>query len=154
MHPVYRTGVPLLPEYAFHIFSQQIYYLIILLDFLSPSSFIPPQNAVYFLTLSFLVRKIFTFYINGVLNCKCAALGPKGECKFQIIKDYICAFVGVLVKQEQPLEGKASCSLKECRTVFVTCKIFSFSPGLYLCCVASQALPRIVVCNRNSNWKM
>jgi hypothetical protein len=39
------------------------------LDFLSPSSFIPPQN-VYFLMLHFLVHKIFIFYINGVLNCK------------------------------------------------------------------------------------
>jgi len=25
-----------------------------------------------------LVHKIFTFYINGVLNCKCPAPGPKG----------------------------------------------------------------------------
>jgi len=28
--------------------------------------------------LPFLVYKIFTFYINGVLNCKCPAPGPKG----------------------------------------------------------------------------
>ena len=48
------------------------------LDFLSPSSFIPPQNVVYFLMLPFLVHKIFTFYINGVLNCKCPAPGSKG----------------------------------------------------------------------------
>ena len=38
------------------------------LHFLSPSSFIPPQNVVYFLMLPFLVHKIFTFYINGVLK--------------------------------------------------------------------------------------
>jgi len=63
--------------YSFYIFSQQI-YLIIFLDFLSPSSFIPPQNVVYFLILHFLVHKIFTFYINGVLNCKCPAPGLKG----------------------------------------------------------------------------
>jgi hypothetical protein len=25
-----------------------------------------------------LVHKIFSFYINGVLNCKCPAPGPKG----------------------------------------------------------------------------
>jgi len=25
-----------------------------------------------------LVHKIFTLYINGVLNCKCPAPGPKG----------------------------------------------------------------------------
>ena len=64
-------------EYTFYIFSQKI-YLIIFLDFLSPSSFIPPQNVVYFLMLHFLVHKILTFYINGVLNCKCPAPGPKG----------------------------------------------------------------------------
>ena len=46
------------------------------LYFLSPSSFIPPQNVVYFLMLHFLVHKIFTFYINGVLNCKYPAPGP------------------------------------------------------------------------------
>ena len=60
----------------FYIFSQQIYYLIIFLDFLSPSSFIPPQIVVYFLMLHLLVHKIFTFYINGVLKCKCPAPGP------------------------------------------------------------------------------
>ena len=64
-------------EYTFYIFSQQI-YLIIFLEFLSPSSFIPPQNFVYFLMLHFLVHKIFTLYTNGVLNCKCPAPEPKG----------------------------------------------------------------------------
>jgi len=64
------------PEYTFYIFSQQIY--LIFLDLLSPSAFIPPQNILYFLMLLFLVHKIFTFYINGVLNCKCPAPGPKG----------------------------------------------------------------------------
>jgi hypothetical protein len=53
-------------------------YLIIFLDFLSPSSFISPQNVVYILMLPFFVHKIYTFYINGVLNCKCSAPGPKG----------------------------------------------------------------------------
>jgi len=47
------------PEYTFYIFSQQI-YLIIFSDFLSPSSFIPSENVVYFLMLPFLVHKIFT----------------------------------------------------------------------------------------------
>ena len=53
-------------------------YIYFFLDFLSPSSFIPPQNIVYFLMLPFLVHKIFTFYINDVLNCKCPAPGSKG----------------------------------------------------------------------------
>ena len=64
-------------EYAFYIFSQLI-YLIIYLVLLSLSSFIPPQNVVYFLILPFMFHKIFTFRINGVLNCKCPAPGPKG----------------------------------------------------------------------------
>ena len=61
MHPIYigqTYRYP--PEYSYYIFSQQI-YLIIFLEFLSPSSFIPPQNVVYFLMLSILIHKIFTF---------------------------------------------------------------------------------------------
>jgi len=41
------------------------------------SQFIPLQNIVYFITLSFLVRKIFTFYLNDVLLFKCPVPGPK-----------------------------------------------------------------------------
>jgi len=64
MHPIYiGQAYRNSPEYAFYIFSQ-IYYLIIVFR-LSPSSFIPPQNVVYFLTLTFLVHKIFALYING-----------------------------------------------------------------------------------------
>jgi hypothetical protein len=40
--------------------------------------FIPPQNIVYFIMLTFLVNKIFTFYINGELTFKCPAPGSKG----------------------------------------------------------------------------
>jgi len=72
------------PEYTFYIFSQQIYF-IIFLDFLSPSSFIPPQNVVYFLMVLFLVHKIFTFYLNGVLNCKFSSSRTKGlRCKVKV----------------------------------------------------------------------
>ena len=42
------------------------------------SQFIPLQNAVCFITLPFLVCKIFTFYINDVLLFKCPVPGPKG----------------------------------------------------------------------------
>ena len=59
-----------------YVFIQQI-YLIIFLYLLTPSPFIPPENVTYCLTLPFLVHKIFTFYIHGVLNCKCPAAGPK-----------------------------------------------------------------------------
>jgi len=34
---------------------------------------------MYFLKLPLLVHKIFTLYINGVLNCKCPAPGRNGE---------------------------------------------------------------------------
>ena len=42
------------------------------------SQFIPIQNVVYFITLPFLVLKIFTIYINDVLLFKCPFPGPKG----------------------------------------------------------------------------
>jgi len=42
------------------------------------SQFIPLQNVVYFITLPFLVRKIFTSYINEVLLFKCPITGPNG----------------------------------------------------------------------------
>jgi len=41
------------------------------------SQFIPLQNVVYFITLPFLVRKMFTFYIIDVLIFKCSVPGPK-----------------------------------------------------------------------------
>ena len=42
------------------------------------SQFIPLQNVMYLITLPFLVRKIFTFYINDELLFKCPIPGPKG----------------------------------------------------------------------------
>jgi len=80
MHPIYiyiGQTYRYSTEYAFYIFNQTNIFNYFL-DFISSSSFIPPQNAMYFLMLHFLVYKIFTFYINGVLNCKCLAPGPKG----------------------------------------------------------------------------
>jgi len=76
MRPIYRTDVPLLPTVRF-LYIQSINIFNYFLDYLSPSSFIPPQNVVYVLMLPFLVHKIFTFNINGVLNCKCSDPGPK-----------------------------------------------------------------------------
>jgi len=78
MHPIYiGQTYRYSPEYYFYIFSQKI-YLIIFLDFISPSSFIlPPQNVVYFLMLPFLVHKIFKFYINGVLKLNVQLQGQR-----------------------------------------------------------------------------
>jgi len=76
MHPIYRTEVPIVPRVRFLYIQSTNKF--IFLDFLSSSSFIPPQNVLYFLMLPLLVHKIFTFYIIGVLNCKCPAPGPKG----------------------------------------------------------------------------
>ena len=42
------------------------------------SQFISLQNVVYFITLPFLVCKIFTFYINDVLLFKSSVPRPKG----------------------------------------------------------------------------
>ena len=42
------------------------------------SQFIPLENVVYFISLRFLVRKIFTFYISDVLRFKFPFPGPKG----------------------------------------------------------------------------
>jgi hypothetical protein len=59
-----------------------LYYLYFILFFFlrltKQSQFIPLQNAVYCVTLPFLVRKIFTFYINDVLLFKCPVPEPKG----------------------------------------------------------------------------
>ena len=59
-----------------------LYYLYFIIYFIlrlaKQSQFIPLHNVVYLISLPFLVRKIFTFYINGVLLFKCPFPGPKG----------------------------------------------------------------------------
>ena len=55
-----------------------LYFIIFFLRLAKQSQFIPPQKVVYFITLPFLVHKIFTFYINDVLLFKCPFPGPKG----------------------------------------------------------------------------
>jgi hypothetical protein len=60
-----------------HIFIQQIY----LLNFLkraTQSPFIFPQNAVYFIRLSFVVHEIFVCYIKDALKFKCSGPVPNG----------------------------------------------------------------------------
>ena len=55
-----------------------IYISLYFLRLAKQSQFIHLQNVVYFITIPFLVRKIFTFYINDVLLFKCPVPGPKG----------------------------------------------------------------------------
>ena len=58
---------------VFHIFSQQICFLTFLRH-AAKSQFFHPRNTLYFITLHFLVHKIFTFYIKVALKFKCLAL--------------------------------------------------------------------------------
>jgi hypothetical protein len=55
-----------------------LYFIIIFFRLSKQSQFIPLQNVVYFIMLSFLVRKIFTFCIIDVLLFNCPITGPKG----------------------------------------------------------------------------
>ena len=54
------------------------YLIIFFLRLAKQSQFIPLQNVVYLILFPFLARKIFTFYVNGVLLFKCPFAGPKG----------------------------------------------------------------------------
>ena len=55
-----------------------LYFIIFFLRLAKQSQFIPLQNVMYFITLPFLVHKIFTLYINDVVLFKCSVPGPKG----------------------------------------------------------------------------
>jgi len=55
-----------------------LYFIIFFLRLAKQSQFIPLQNVVYFITIHFLVRKIFTFYINDVLLLEYSNSRAKG----------------------------------------------------------------------------
>ena len=50
-------------------------YFIIFLRLAKQSQFIPLENAVFFIKLPFLVRKIFIFYVHDMLIFKCPISG-------------------------------------------------------------------------------
>jgi len=55
-----------------------IYISLYFLRLAKQSQFIPLQNVVLLHMVTFLVRKIFTFYINDVLLFTCPVPEPKG----------------------------------------------------------------------------
>ena len=63
---IFRTDLLL---FIFHYFFFEI---------AKQSPFIPIQNVAYFISLPFLIRKVFTFYINDVLLFKFPFPEPKG----------------------------------------------------------------------------
>ena len=75
---IYRTDVPLLPRVLFlyiqstNIFNYFFRLSLIIFVYYSTKCRVFPSISYF---PSWLV-KIFTFYINGVLNCKCPAPGP------------------------------------------------------------------------------
>ena len=56
-----------------YIIYMSLYFLVLA----KQSQFIALQNVVYFITLPFLARKMFTFYINDELLFNCPFPGPK-----------------------------------------------------------------------------
>ena len=77
MHPIYRTDVPLLPRVRF-LYIQSINIFNYLFRLSLAISIYSSTKCRVFPNITFLVHKIFTFYINDVLNCKCPATEPKG----------------------------------------------------------------------------
>ena len=72
------TGIINKPS-LLHLFGclYYLYFIIFFFRLAKQSQFILLQNIVYFMTLPFLVRKIFTFYLRDVLLFKCLFPGPK-----------------------------------------------------------------------------
>ena len=78
MYPIYIGQALRYSPEDFFIYLINKYISLYFVRLVEQCQFIPLQNVVYFITLPFLVRKIFTFYINDVLLFKCPVPGPKG----------------------------------------------------------------------------
>jgi hypothetical protein len=77
MCPIYRTGTPLPSKHPIlYIFSTNVHTE--LFKHAAHSPFFSLQNAVYFITLPFLVPVLFVLYILGVLKFKCQIPVSKG----------------------------------------------------------------------------
>ena len=72
------NGIINKPLFLLLVFVYNIYISLYFWRLAKHSQFIPVQNVVYFITLPFLIRKIFTFYINDVLIFKSPIPGSKG----------------------------------------------------------------------------
>ena len=84
------------PKNAFYIFNQQIY--IYFLTLAEQSQFVPLQNVVYFITLHFMVPKIFTSSssssCSGRIRFDSCSLYPQNEIGPSVCSSVVlCVFV-------------------------------------------------------------
>jgi len=90
--------------------------------------------------LHFLVHKIFTFYINGVLYCKCSAAGPKDYTFYylpKVSKLYgVTELLGDLIDRIVEDEGLRSLARWDCdfeyRLVYDRCVLSGIDPCVRL----------------------
>jgi len=76
-----------------------LYFIIYFLRLAQQSQFILLQNVVYLITIPFLVRKIFTFYINDVLIFNVHFQGQRVNLKISI---YILFFSFLKLSHDSP----------------------------------------------------
>jgi len=86
------------------MFSQQIY--LIFFFGLSLTIFVySSTKCIVFPNVTLLVHKKFTFYINGVVNCKGPTLGRKGQCCFFLVHKIFTFQIRGVLKFKCPAPG-------------------------------------------------
>ena len=100
------------------------------MSFAKLSQFIPLQNVVYFITLPFVVRKIFTFYINYVLLLKCPFPGPKDECTEIFIDQSALQVSFTRKKWACWWSGNILFSMKKVKIHYKSCKRYIMKPPI------------------------